>query len=218
MNITRLSAISLAGLALSAGVASASTFEYNESDPDSVDLLGPPPAEGSNIFDIPPEEKANLPFEDNDQFFELGAGEHLRVNGTVGLDDNNPEDLFDLFKFTSSEKFTVSNIDFEFSPGNEGNTGFRLYDEFGELVKGFDLFPDPNPDAPNGTLFEDEFVPGSYILGVFDRSDRQPFHLGVTTHGAPNGPSEVPLPAAAWFLVGGVAALGAAKAGRRRRG
>ena len=98
MNITRLSAISLAGLALSAGVASASTFEYNESD--SGDLLGPAPADPPNIVDVPPAAKADLDFEGANQFFELGAGEHLRVNGTVGTSDAG-EDLWDLFKFTS---------------------------------------------------------------------------------------------------------------------
>ena len=207
MNITRLSAISLAGLALSAGAASALTIEVNESD--QVDLLGP------NSLDAPPSEKAELNFGGAGQFFELGAGEHLRVNGTVGTSDAG-EDLWDLFKFTSFEKFTVSLIDFEFA-GDNVNTGFRMYDDFGELVEGFNL-ADP-PASPNGTLFEDEFQPGTYILGAFETTPgiRQPFHLGVTTHGTPT-PPEVPLPAAAWFLVGGMAALGAAKAGRRRRG
>jgi hypothetical protein len=221
MNITRLSAISLAGLALSAGTASAATIEYNEFD--GGDLLGPgladvPPANGITGSD--PEEFATLDFAGANQFFELEAGDHLVVNGTVGLgevgEDGEPtEDLWDLFKFSASEEFTLSNIDFEFDPDNLGNTGFRLLDDSGNEVDRADAFV-PDNDTSDEDLFTNKFAAGTYIFGVFDTTPdiRQPFHLGVTVH---DTPSEVPLPAAAWFLVGGVAALGAAKAGRRRK-
>lgn len=191
----------LLALALSAGVATASTIEYDEAL--SGDLAGP--ADGDSPT---PSEILALTL---DSLGTLGASQHLLVKGTYGDDpENEIEDLWDLFRFSTTETFEVSLIDFEFVDGNEISQ-FRIFDDEGELEAGFNQ----GAGGPNGNLFDREYEAGTYILGGFETGAfRQPYQLRVTTNAAP---SEVPVPAAAWLLAGGLAALGAAKAARRRR-
>lgn len=184
MMIARLTSVLLA-LAVSAGVASASSVVYDEDV--SGDLGG--------AFDTPDEDLGTL----------LPGG-HFLVKGTVGAlqgDNSDP------FGFTTVTPFTVSLIDFELVPDN-GTLSMLL--EQNTTQVSFDAVDSDGAVVP--VFGGAQFAAGSYVLGPIENNPAisQPYQLRIST-----APSEVPLPAAAWLLVGGVAALGAAKAARRRR-
>ena len=149
------------------------------------------------------------PFDSPDEDFGLLVpGEHFTVNGVVGPAPVNSEEL-DQFGSTTLTPFVVTLLDFELVPDNP-NTSFKLEQGTVEIVT-------ENVGFGTGNLFGVDFAAGSYLLGAIESTQgiEQPYHLRIATAPAP---SEVPLPAGAWLLVGGVAALGAAKAARRRRG